>query len=139
MPNPPVNQSVQSPVKLWRAAGMFQDTKENRIWRNAAARNSFSGPGGFMDTKRQNPQASYGSSDKLFKSNGKFAVRVPGIKHAHITHDLSVVYKVEGNNIYLYGFFTHDELGTGQPANIRKQDAMATRFSNTEFLEETKG
>lgn len=125
-------------VRFWRAAGMFQDTKQNKVWRNNTARTNFSGMGGFMDTKRQNPQALYGSSDKLFRPDGKFGKKIQGIRHAHITHDLSIVYKVVGNNIFLYGFFTHDDLGTGTPANTRRQDAMSSRFANAEFLEETK-
>lgn len=138
MPLQSLPQLNKPQVRFWRAAGMFQDTKQNKVWRNNIARTNFSGPGGFMDTKRQNPQSPYGSSDKLFRPNGQFGTKISGIKHAHITHDISVVYKVIGNNVFLYGFFTHDELGTGTPANIRKQDAMSTRFSNAEFLEETK-
>ena len=93
----------------------------------------------FMGTKRNDPYAMFGSSDKAFKSDGAFGVEVPGIKHAHITFDLSIVYDViqEGGMTYvrLYGFFTHDELGTGQPPNVKKQKSMATRFKNETFLE----
>lgn len=89
----------------------------------------------FMELKRNNPLAQFGASDKPFLSSGKFGGMVPGIKHAHITGDLSIVYKVENGVVYLYGFYTHDELGTGQPASIKKQDSMAGKFSRMSFKE----
>lgn len=87
-----------------------------------------------MEVKRENPNQPFGSSDKAFTGAGNFAKMVPGLKHAHITHDLSVVYKVIGNEVYLYGFFTHDELGTGQPPNMNRQKSTATKFSNQQFV-----
>lgn len=89
----------------------------------------------FMEIKRNNPNSQFGSSDKPFRSSGKFINQVPGLRHAHITFDLSIVYKVVNGVVYLYGFYTHDELGTGQPANINKQDSMAGRFSRMAFSE----
>lgn len=79
--------------------------------------------------------ASYGSSDKPFQPKGNFGTKIPRISHAHITHDTSIVYRVVDNTIYLYGFYTHDELGTGQPDNKLRQKSMATRFSNMKFSE----
>ena len=84
----------------------------------------------FMEFKRNNPNQMFGASDKPFLNQGFFTAAVPGIKHAHLNQDLSIVYKVDGSVITLYGMFTHDDLGTGQPANIRKQKSMAQRLSN---------
>lgn len=84
----------------------------------------------FMELKRWNPNQPFGKSDKLFLNAGNFIRVIPNLKHAHITMDLSIVYKLEGGVIWLYGFYTHDDLGTGQPANQRVQSAMATKFSN---------
>lgn len=89
----------------------------------------------FMELKRANPTAPFGSSDKTFNSDGFFNAFVPGLRHAHITFDLSIVYKVVGNQIYLYGFFTHDDLGTGQPRNINRQKNAAKRLSQQNFKE----
>ena len=89
----------------------------------------------FLTLKRHNPTVPYGSSDKPFRSDGKFGTKIPRISHAHITHDISIVYLAVNNTIYLYGFYTHDELGTGQPDNKNRQDSMATRFSNMSFSE----
>jgi hypothetical protein len=58
-----------------------------------------------------------------------------GLMHYHVTHDLRLVYLVRGNTIYLYGFYTHDELGTGQPRNVNRQKSMVTQFKNTTFTE----
>lgn len=84
----------------------------------------------FMEIKRNNPQQPFGKSDKPFISGGFFGEMVPGLKHAHLNLDLSIVYKVDGTVITLYGLFTHDDLGTGQPANKNKQKSAAQRFSN---------
>lgn len=89
----------------------------------------------FMEIKRNNPRQPFGASDKPFRSGGHFDNVVPGLAHAHITPDISIVYKVVGNQIYLYGFFTHDDLGTGQPANINRQKSAAQRLANQTFKE----
>ena len=88
-----------------------------------------------MELKRADPNQPFGGSDTPFRSAGHFGAQVPGIKHAHITQDLSIVYKVQGNQVFLYGFFTHDDLGTGSPANIRKQSSNAAQFKNQPFNE----
>lgn len=77
-------------------------------------------------------QPGYGDNDKRFKSGGNFGTRLPGISHAHLTHNLSVVYKVdrENNSINLYGIYSHDELGTGNPPNMQRQQQMSTRWAN---------
>ena len=89
----------------------------------------------FMELKRQNPNAPFGSSDKTFSSDGIFNSIIPGLRHAHITFDLSIVYRVVGKQIYLYGFFTHDALGTGQPKSINRQKSAAKQLSNQNFKE----
>ena len=85
----------------------------------------------FMEHKRHNPDQSWGGSDKFFKPGAVFYNSIPGIRHAHLTHDLSVVYRVgKQNEIYLYGVFTHDDLGMGTPANIKRQQAISTKLAN---------
>jgi len=77
----------------------------------------------------------YGSSDKKFKTFGKFGTQIPGISHAHLTHNISVVYQVdrETNTIKLYGVYSHDDIGTGNPPNPQRQEQMTTRWSNMRF------
>ena len=90
----------------------------------------------FLSLKRDNPLAPYGKSDKMFTSGGHFMNAVPGLAHAHLTHSLSIVYRVDDNGVvYLYGVYDHDSLGTGQPPNRNKQRSMATQFKNFKFTE----
>jgi len=90
----------------------------------------------FILFKSENPTQSFGNSDKPFASGGYFGRAVPGIAHAHLNRDVSIVYRVHGGEpmvIDLYGFYTHADLGTGNPANFRRQDQAATKLSNTSF------
>jgi mRNA-degrading endonuclease YafQ of YafQ-DinJ toxin-antitoxin module len=116
---------------LFRRSDLYKDTYLTKVLPYPSVKNKFRD---FMEVKRTNPNQPFGASDKPFRSSGNFISAIPGLRHAHITFDLSIVYRVEGNQVFLYGFFTHDELGTGQPANINRQKSAATRFSNTRFI-----
>jgi len=86
----------------------------------------------FMKMKNANPMQMFGSSDKSFASDGYFQ----GFRHAHLTHDVSVIYRIYGKNpaiMDVYGVFSHDEIGTGQPANKKVQKSMAQRVNNSTF------
>jgi hypothetical protein len=92
----------------------------------------------FLRLKQQNFSDPFGSSDKLFVTAGFYAKAVPGLKHAHLNRDVSIVYRIHGSSprvCDLYGLFTHKDLGTGEPPNIRKQKNQATSFSNLSFKE----
>ena len=89
----------------------------------------------FMEAKRNNPHHPFGSSDKTFSPSGFYHKEMPDLKHAHITFDLSVLYRVENNVIYLYGFYTHDELGVGTPRKINVQKSMSKKIAKTQFDE----
>lgn len=115
---------------VFRRSGLYKDTYLDKIQPNPKLRNKFRD---FMEIKRNNPNAPFGGRDIAFASTGNFTKAIPGIKHAHITGDISIVYKVTGNQIFLYGFFTHDEIGIGQPANINKQKSAALKFNNQQF------
>lgn len=77
----------------------------------------------------------FGDSDKKFRSGGNFDNRMPNLSHAHLTHNLSIVYYVdrETNTLRLYGIYSHDDIGTGSPPNINRQQQMATRWTNMKF------
>lgn len=90
----------------------------------------------FVQAKAEDPTARFGGSDKPFVGKGAFGRALPGLQHAHLNSDVSIVYKVAGANptiVYLYGFYSHEELGTGTPANMNRQQAAAQRLSNTSF------
>lgn len=121
---------MQGKEVLFRRSDLYKDTYLTKVLPYATVKNKFRD---FMEVKRKNPNQPFGNSDKAFTGTGNFAAAVPGLRHAHITFDLSVVYRVVGNEVYLYGFFTHDELGTGQPPSMNRQKSAATRFRNTNF------
>lgn len=90
----------------------------------------------FKAVKEQNPLAQFGSSDKSFASTGVYKQYLPKAMKAHLTQDISMIYELSGRNptkIKLYGVFTHADLGTGQPANIKIQKNMAKRLAREEL------
>lgn len=115
---------------VFKRSRSYLDTYESRVLPYPAIRKKLRD---FMEVKRNNPTQVFGASDKNFTPGGVFYTMIPGLRHAHLTPDLSLVYRVSGNTIFLYGFYNHDEIGTGQPPKIPKQKAMATKFAHTEF------
>jgi len=94
----------------------------------------------FERAKAANPLAPFGSSDKPFASEGVYKNYLQKARKAHLSPDISVVYELSGRNpttIKLYGVFTHADLGTGQPANMKIQKNMAKRMANS-FSEEVE-
>jgi mRNA-degrading endonuclease YafQ of YafQ-DinJ toxin-antitoxin module len=90
----------------------------------------------FIQFKTANPLQPYGATDKPFVGKGNFGTVISSLRHAHLTNDIMVVYTISGRNpieFHLYGVFSHDELGIGQPANIKRQKAAAKRLSNQSF------
>jgi hypothetical protein len=86
----------------------------------------------FLDSRRN---GSSGGQEYRFASNAPIGKAVPGIAHYHVTQDLSLVYRTEGNTTYLFGIYSHADLGTGTPPKIKTQQSAATRFSNMSFSE----
>jgi hypothetical protein len=91
----------------------------------------------FLDHKNNNPLQPFGSSDSGFTPDGPIGKLGLNIKHAHVSQDVSIIYRVHGNPqvMDLYGVFSHKESGTGNAANIRIQQQLATRLSNQDFPE----
>ena len=111
----------------FRRCELYKETYMDRIKPNPVLKEKLRQ---FMEVKRTNPHHAFGKRDKPFLNQGFFTAAVPGICHAHLNLDVSVVYKVDGSVITLYGMFTHADLGTGQPANKNKQRSMAQRLAN---------
>ncbi len=91
----------------------------------------------FKKFKEVDPLASYGSNDKGFSPTGTFKQYLPKARKAHLTSDISIIYELSGKNptvVKLYGVFTHAQLGTGQPANIKIQKNMAKKLSVSENI-----
>jgi mRNA-degrading endonuclease YafQ of YafQ-DinJ toxin-antitoxin module len=89
----------------------------------------------FIKFKEQNPLTPFGNNDKQFTSGGVFKLAMPKARKAHLTSDISIIYELSGKNpiiIKLYGVFTHAELGTGQPPNLKIQKNMAKKLAVSE-------
>ena len=90
----------------------------------------------FMTAKVMDPMAPYGGSDTHFTPDGPIGKTGLKVKHAHITQDVSIIYRLHSANprlLDLYGVFSHKESGTGNAANIKIQKQLAGRLSNQEF------
>lgn len=89
----------------------------------------------FIAAKSADPLQSYGGSDTHFVGEGPIGRLGLKIKHAHISQDLSIVYRVHGKptTVDIYGVFSHKELGTGNAPNVKLQKAMGKKFTNQEF------
>ncbi len=80
----------------------------------------------FVMAKNANPTAKVGKDDKPF-------VDVIPANHAKLTSDVSIVYTLSGSNprmLKLFGVFTHDDIGSGQPPNQRRQQSFASKINN---------
>lgn len=84
----------------------------------------------FIRVKTENPQTPFGSKDRPFTREGNLS----GYVHAGVSFDVSVIYKIGNVNgektLDLYGVFSHDELGIGQPASIKRQKSNAEKLDN---------
>ena len=92
--------------------------------------------GDFIATKAQDPTKPFGSKDVAFNNTGNFIRKVPKLRHVHLMHDINLCYTISGKDpvtLNLYGVFKHDELGTGQPSNQRRQQSVAAAMANQSF------
>lgn len=83
----------------------------------------------FIAHKRNDPTAPFGSKDYPFRG-----ASLKGYLHAGLTFDAQIVYTISGRDphtIRLYGVFTHDDLGTGNPAQMKRQQKAGQTFANT--------
>ena len=114
---------------LFRYSQHFRDTAAS-VLKQAGAESRFAE---FVRFKDQQPTQQFGASDKPFVGAGPLGQVSPRLMHAHITRDLSVVYHVSGRDptvISIHGIFSHADLGTSNPANIRRQKSSAEQFQN---------
>ena len=85
----------------------------------------------FIYAKGQDPSAAFGKSDTPFIGTGPIGRTGLKVKHAHLSQDISIVYRIHGRNphiLELYGAFSHKELGISNTANIRQQKKVARKL-----------
>jgi len=89
----------------------------------------------FVATKMNN-LALYGSRDSAMNSKAPLGNTIDGLRHAHLTQDVSVFYRIHGRDpryLDIYGLFRHQDSGTGNTPNIKRQKKLAQKFSNAKF------
>lgn len=134
----PQQPAEQKPAMVVKTCPLFDETLIRAAQlRGDTFRESFKR---FLEFKQQaaksgNPLQPYGAKDQPFVPNGILRNAVPNetLVHVHLSHDLNLIYSMTGRDpvVYkLYGFFTHDDLGTGQPLNRRKQKQQGRAFKN---------
>lgn len=88
----------------------------------------------FIVLKTQDPMAQFGAKDTHFVGGGILGSEK--LIHAHLTRDISVLYKRGGKdpvNIYLVAVLSHAESGTGTPPDKKIQQALAKKVHNMTF------
>lgn len=86
----------------------------------------------FQKQKAENPVQPFGAKDRMFQGKGNLS----GYRHAGLTHDIQIIYKQEGSDptvIKLYMLATHDDVGTGQPANLKRQKQAKKKLDRQTF------
>ena len=83
----------------------------------------------FVNWKTEHPNEPFGGKDYSFGNKGNLS----GYNHTGLSFDISLIYKKVGNVFHLFGVFSHDESGTGQPANINRQHSLKSKLDNQVF------
>ena len=125
-PQQTANQPAPQQLTQFAFSHMFAETSEKHF-QNPAVKEKFTE---FLNTKKHNAMAPYGSKDYPLRTGP-----LSGVLHAGLTPDISVFYEIRGRNphiIYLYFIATHDESGTsgaGRGHNIQKSWAKRVQRS----------
>ena len=129
----PVNKqnaptAAPNPSVVVETCPLFEQTFSRHIVDNDQLRRKLDE---FIAFKKATPLARFGGSDKG-DTGVIFDREVPGIKHAHLTFDLSIWYTLSGSNpksLKLYALLSHDESGTGQPIKVPVMKSVAKRMA----------
>jgi len=88
----------------------------------------------FVKFKSDDPLGRFGKKDQHFQGDGP--LKATGLIHAHLTQDISILYKRSGKDpmfMDLVAVLSHAELGTGDPANPKQQKKIAKVMIDQEF------
>jgi hypothetical protein len=90
----------------------------------------------FMAAKTSDPLAVFGGGDTQFSSKVPLGIAVPKLRHANLSNDIRLFYTIGGRDptvFKLYAVYSHDESGTGQPSNIKRQKNAGKQMANQAF------
>lgn len=127
-PDPKATKPAPQPSVVVETCPLFDQTFSRHIVDNDQLRRKLDE---FIAFKKANPLARFGGSDKG-DTGVIFDKEVPGIKHAHLTFDISIWYTLTGSNpksLKLYALMSHDESGTGQPVKVPLMKGVAKRLA----------
>lgn len=113
-----------------RTCPMFDETYAEKVRSYPIIKQKFLE---FVQAKVKAPLEPFGSKDKGGARDDPMRHVLPSIKHAHLNQDISVFYAISGSNptnLDLFGIFTHDDVGQGQPSKPRIQRSAANRLQN---------
>ncbi len=113
-----------------RTCPMFDETYAEKIKGYPIIKQKFQE---FVTSKMRAPLEPYGAKDRGGVSGDPLRAVLPSIKHAHLTPDISVFYAISGGDpkyLDLFGIFTHDDVGQGQPIKPKVQQKVASRLKN---------
>lgn len=88
----------------------------------------------FILLKSKDPLAQFGAKDAHFSGGG--ILGATKAVHAHLTRDISVLYKRSGKDpthIDLIAVLSHAESGTGTPPDKKAQKVLAKRIEDMKF------
>lgn len=114
---------------VFRTCSLYDQTEAKYIKENPEIEGTIKS---FVKHKAANPIEPYGKKDYPFASAGHYR----GLMHAHITQDLSIIYRVYGKNphvIDLYMIASHADLGTSRPPNLKKQAQVGKKLGHQSF------
>lgn len=118
------------PTVIPRTCPMFDETYAEKVKGYPIVKQKFRE---FIESKMRDPLAPYGAKDRGGVAGDKLRAVLPSIKHAHLNPDISVFYAISGSDpkyIDLFGIFTHDDVGMGQPPKPKLQQRAADRLQN---------
>lgn len=117
-----------SGVAQFSKSSIFDETVKNRMQMLPTIGSKIEE---FIATKSKDPMQPYGGKDKPFGGNGPIGQAFPKLRYAHLNSDISLFYTMEGRGptiFKLYGVFSHDDIGTGQPMNIKRQKNFISKL-----------
>jgi hypothetical protein len=113
-----------------KRSSYFKKTAKKHLQKNVKLRQSAAD---FIEFKKQNPNDSYGNSDKRSPAGTVYAKAFPKMKHVHlIGGDHSIWYEIVGNDLRLYAILNHNESGTA-PSKPQIQKQVVSKFKNQYF------
>lgn len=89
----------------------------------------------FLKVKSEDPTQPF-AKDTPFISSGPIGRTGLKLRHAHLTQDVSVVYRIHGKDphtIDLYGVYRHKDLGTNTSSKVNTQKQLAKKFKNEDL------